>query len=122
MRDLHSTEVPEAWDAARVLDGPSHHPFGTTTSGPLFQHPLFLEARCRHERMEGPHHVQQQGFLRNPDDNNFVALDAPENEAESINFLEEIHFDDYAFAVTLPTPASEAEWRAIVRDPSKFIA
>ena len=41
---------------------------------------------------------------------------------ETINFLEEIHFEDYAFAVTLPIPSSEAEWRAVVRDPSKFTA
>ena len=30
--------------------------------------------------------------------------------------------EDYVFAVTLPAPASEAEWRAIVKDPSKFVA
>ena len=31
-------------------------------------------------------------------------------------------FEDYVFAVTIPEPKTEAEWRAIVKDPSKFVA
>jgi len=122
--DLDSRhQVPQEWDAERVMDDPAHQPFGATASGPLFQHPQFLEARRRHERLERPFHVQRQDFLQGTGDNNFVDFeDSAEFEATAINFLEEINFNDYAFAVTLPTPASEADWRAIVRDPAKFTA
>ena len=30
--------------------------------------------------------------------------------------------EQYAFAVTLPVPESENEWRKIVKDPSRFVA
>ena len=30
--------------------------------------------------------------------------------------------EQYAFAVTLPVPENENEWRKIVKDPSRFVA
>ena len=67
--------------------------------------------------------MQRQEFLQRTEASNFIDFEGtPENAAETINFLEEIHFEDYAFAVTFPIPWGEAEWRAVVRDPSKFTA
>eukprot|EP00435_Cladocopium_sp_Y103_P049959 s464_g15.t1 len=74
---------------------------------PLLQHPPFLQARQLHEMLERPHHVQRQEVLR----------------GHQINFVQDsINFVDYVFAVTLPEPINHKEWRAIVKDPSKFVA
>eukprot|EP00435_Cladocopium_sp_Y103_P024810 s2293_g6.t1 len=57
--------------------------------------------------LERPHRVQRQEFLG----------------GHQINFVQDsINFVDYVFAVTLPEPTNEKEWRAIVKDPSKFVA
>ena len=86
---------------------------------PLYRHPLFLQARRRHEHAERPQHVQRQEFLRErgtmEPDNMFV-----DEVALDEIFLNQV--EEYAFAVTIPTPANESEWRAIVRDPAKFVA
>ena len=39
-----------------------------------------------------------------------------------MNYLTTEDDENLVFSVMLPEPATEAEWRAIVKDPSKFIA
>ena len=42
-----------------------------------------------------------------------------------INLAEPVpqeNFQDYVFSVNVPEPSSEHEWRAIVKDPAKFVA
>ena len=118
-----------------------HFPMGSGEQGPLFQHAPFLRARARHERMERPYHVQRQDFLRQQELRGYDAttgeqdIPAPrtpsplEEQADYVDeelnmeelFLAE-DFEDYVFAVTIPEPKTEAEWRSIVKDPSKFVA
>ena len=111
-------QVPAEWNADDVIHGRDHFPFGANENGPLFQHPQFLQARRRHEMDERPHHVQRQEFLQG----GAHYGEKLEDEEYSDYFLDNINFDEYAFAVTLPTPSTEAEWRSIVKDPSRFVA
>ena len=110
-------QVQDELHPARLVGDPSYLPLGTAEQGPLFQHRPFLEARRRHELLERPHSVQRQEYLQQQrgTDNEGGALLAQDA-------FEELAMEDYVFAVTLPAPASEAEWRAIVKDPSKFVA
>ena len=121
----HREQVQEDLDIDRLLDDPEHLPFGEPDPAPLFRHPLFLQARRRHEYEERPLHVRQreQAEQRGTNDQRgtgdeaasyFVGID------DTAAFLDEVA--ECVFAVTLPTPASEAEWRSIVKDPSKFVA
>ena len=89
-------------------------PFGEPDPAPLYRHP-----RQRHEHAERPHHVQRQEYLnqRGTEAEQTYFVDEPEMDEVLLNQVAE-----YAFAVTLPTPETEAEWRSIVKDPSKFVA
>lgn len=108
-------QVPPDWDADGVFHGGDHFPFGANENGPLFQHPQFLQGRRRHEMEERPHHVQRQEFLHG----GAHYGEKLEDEENPDYFLGTINFDEYAFAVTFPTPSTEAEWRSIVKDPSE---
>ena len=134
-------EIQEDLDAQRLMADQHHFPMGSGEQGPLFQHAPFLRARARHERMERPYHVQRQDFLRQQELRGYDAtigeqdIPAPrtpsplEEQADYVDeelnmeelFLAE-DFEDYVFAVTIPEPKTEAEWRSIVKDPSKFVA
>ena len=110
-------QVQDELHPARLVGDPSYLPLGTAEQGPLFQHRPFLEARRRHELLERPHSAQRQEYLQQQrgtgsEGGALLAADAHEDLA----------MEDYVFAVTLPAPASEAEWRAIAKDPSKFVA
>ena len=106
-------------DPTAVIQDPDHMPFEEPDPAPLFRHPLFLQARRRHEMDERPQHVQRQELLQQrgtTEDENLYVEETELDEAY-LNQLE-----GYAFAVTLPTPSTEAEWRSIVKDPGKFVA
>eukprot|EP00435_Cladocopium_sp_Y103_P042914 s628_g12.t1 len=114
-------QVQPGLEGDRLLGDPEHFPLQPPDPAPLYRHPLFLQARQRHERLERPHHVQRQEFLQRgtletADENMFV------DEEETLNEVFLAQVEHYAYAVTLPTPETEAEWRAIVKDPSRFVA
>ena len=112
-------EVRADLDPTAVIQDPDHMPFEEPDPAPLYRHPLFLQARRRHEMDERPQHVQRQEFLQQrgtAEDENLYVEEMELDEAY-LNQLE-----GYAFAVTLPTPSTEAEWRSIVKDPGKFVA
>ena len=110
----------ETLDIDDLLHNPAHLPLPPSQQGPLFQHEPFVQARRRHEQLERPHHVQRMEYLKREDE----LLPAE----EQIHYLDancQIPAGDFAeliFAVTLPEPRSETEWRSIVKDPSRFIA
>ena len=121
----HREQVQEDLDIDRLLDDPEHLPFGEPDPAPLFRHPLFLQARRRHEYEERPLHVRQreQAEQRGTNDQRGTGDEAASYFVginDTAAFLDEVA--ECVFAVTLPTPASEAEWRSIVKDPSKFVA
>ena len=121
--DLRHQEQPEL-DGERLVADPGYLPLqppgpflqqavqpgGDLPHGegpPLLQHGPFRRARQRHELLERPYHVQRKEYL----------------EEQGAHYVKDsIDFGDYVFAVTLPEPANEKEWRAIVKDPSKFVA
>ena len=118
--------VQEDLDVDKLLDDPDYLPFQAPEPAPLLRHPLFLKARRRHEMDDRPPHVKRQEFL----DNERGPQGSPKDDVDEVMFLENMdananflnQVEQYAFAVTLPTPETEAEWRAIVKDPSKFVA
>ena len=108
-------------DIDRMINDPEYMPFSSQSSGPLFQHPQFLEARRRHEQLERPHHVQRGEFLRHGE----VPGPTGAHHALYMDVDETLpagDFEDLVFAVTIPAPKNEDEWRAIVKDPSRFVA
>ena len=115
------TLIKDDVDIDRMINDPEYMPFSSQSSGPLFQHPQFLEARRRHERLERPHHVQRGEFLRHGE----VPDSTGEHHAHYMDVDETLpagDFEDLVFAVTIPAPKNEDEWRAIVKDPSRFVA
>ena len=108
-------------DVDRLLEDPNYGPLGEPDPAPLFRHPLFLQARQRHEQAERPQHVQRQELF---EQRGAGALSA-EDDMLFAEEIDETYLDniaEYAFAVTLPTPQNEGEWRRIVKDPSRFVA
>ena len=112
--------VREDLDVDDILDGPDPVPFGDPDPAPLFRHPLFLQARRQHEQAERPFHVQRQEFL----DQRGISGPGAAHYAEETEMDEQFYnmMEQYAFAVTLPVPENENEWRKIVKDPSRFVA
>ena len=41
---------------------------------------------------------------------------------DEINYSEVNVMEDLVYAVTIPIPENESEWRSIVKDPGKFVA
>ena len=103
-------------DVDRILDDPQYMPFSPPQTGPLFQNPIFAEARRRHEQAERPFHVLQRE--QEGEAGQFWVETFYQGQGES----EVNSFDDLIFAVTIPTPQDESEWRSIVKDPSRFVA
>ena len=113
-------------DVDRLLSDDNYLPFSRGQSGPLFQNRQFLEARARHERNERPHHVRRQ-----QDDVNYINDDEEIPEEIYVNTVvqkngetveEQVILEDLVYAVTIPSPQNEKEWKAIVKEPSKFVA
>ena len=113
----------------KLLDDPEYLPFQAPEPAPLLRHPLFLLAGRQHELDDRPPHVKRQEFLdseqgteeRGSAKTEFDECIFLEKMVADANFLDQV--EQYAFAVTLPTPEIEADWRrAIVKDPSKFVA
>lgn len=101
----------------RIFDDPHFMPFSAPRTGPLFSNPLFAEARRRHEMEERPHHV-----LRGEQEEGQDHLWVETVHGGEVNYVEQTSWEDLVFAVTIPTPENEAEWRAIVKEPAKFVA
>ena len=112
-------QVQPGLEAERLLSDPDHFPMPPPDPAPLYRHPLFLQARRQHELSERPFHVQKREFLQRGTTETVDADMLVEDAANDI-FLAQV--EHYAYAVTLPTPTSEAEWRSIVKDPSRFVA
>ena len=118
-------------DIERLFDDPNYFPFSTPQQGPLFQHIPFRKARQRHEQLERPLHVQQelqQRLQPQPSNQPFLPAEEPELLVETqyvkdeINYSEMNVMEDLVYAVTIPIPENESEWRSIVKDPGKFVA
>eukprot|EP00435_Cladocopium_sp_Y103_P011911 s1821_g3.t1 len=101
-------ELPEDVDLERLLDDPTYMPRMEHGRGPLYQHEPFLRARQRHERQEAA--VLQRNL--------------PQHMVEQVHYVDfaKDFEDNMIYAVTLPTPETTAEWKAIVKEPSKFVA
>ena len=102
-RDLESAEE---LDIEKLLDEPYYMPQMEQGTGPLFEHAPFQRARERHEAREYQAMREMIG---------------PQIE-ESMWVCEEPFEESLIYAVTLPTPATQQEWKKIVKDPSKFVA
>ena len=112
-------QVQPGLEAERLLSDPDHFPMPPPDPAPLYRHPLFLQARRQHELSERPFHVQKREFLQRGTTETVDADMLVEDAVTDIFLAQVMH---YAYAVTLPTPTSEAEWRSIVKDPSRFVA
>ena len=76
--------------------------------GELLRNELFKRTKRRHELEDRPQHVIRE---------------QPEAERDVLGFVSELQeFEDIVFAVILPEPKDETEWKAIVKDPQKFMA
>ena len=121
---LEEPLLPEV-DPMRLLNDPSYNPMMHEGQGPLMQHEPFLRARHRHEMLERPHHVQRAEALQPPGEPHpEVPVPGPEDDDLMVDtgyFMDNPDDEDMVFAVTLPAPQSEAEWRAIVKDPQRFV-
>ena len=101
-------EGPEEVDLDRLLDDPNYMPRmepGPPT-GPLFEHEPFQRARARHEREEAQR--MKSMLSRGSADAAFMVQ-------------EETFEDNLIYAITLPMPETAAQWKAIVKDPAKFV-
>eukprot|EP00435_Cladocopium_sp_Y103_P024092 s1073_g5.t2 len=114
--------VQPGLDADRLMNDPGHFPMPPPDPAPLYRHPLFLQARRQHEMSERPFHVQRREFLQRGTLDETVDENMLVDEATEINEIFLAQIEHYAYAVTLPTPSTEAEWRSIVKDPSRFVA
>ncbi|CAJ1424602.1 unnamed protein product, partial [Effrenium voratum] len=75
--------------------------------GELLRNELFKRAKRPHELEDRPQHVIRE---------------QPEAERDVLGFVSELQeFEDIVFAVILPEPKDETEWKAIVKDPQKFM-
>ena len=114
-------------DPQRMVHDPEYYQMSRPVRAPLFQHDPFLRARQRHEQLERPHHVQRQDYMDSLEQQLHQDLGEINYTIQvplkgSVNFLEPIDLEDMIFGVTLPEPETEAEWRAVVKDPNKFVA
>ena len=114
-------------DPHRLVHDPGYYQMSRPVQAPLFQHDPFLRARQRHEQMERPQHVQRQDYMDTLEQElrrDFGEIDYTVKVPlkGSVNYLEAVDLEDMIFGVTLPEPETEAEWRAIVKDPNKFVA
>lgn len=115
---LHGgSDAMEDEEVNRILDDQHYMPFSTPQSGPLFQHPVFAEARRRHQLEDRPYHVVRREREEAEQEQLWVETYYQGRAEPEVNALE-----DLIFAVTIPTPENEAEWRAIVKDPTRFVA
>ncbi|CAE7247758.1 RE1, partial [Symbiodinium sp. CCMP2592] len=95
----------ETLDLERLLNDPDYVPLGPIPPAPPHTSrpsSSFQQQRAEHERQDRPPHVLQ----REASEQAFWA--SPEQER--------------VFGVTIPAPENAAEWRRMVKDPSKFVA
>ena len=101
-------EGPEEVDLDRLLGDPHYMPRmepGPPT-GPLFEHEPFQRARARHERDEAQ---RMKSMLSRG------------SAGAAMLVQEETFEDNLIYAITLPMPETAAQWKAIVKDPAKFV-
>ena len=130
-RDEEVDELEE-WDA-QVDELLRSVPGEQREQGPLFKNELFMKQRRKQEALEtqilpGRHaHLSDQPEQSASQEQAHSAEDpeqsAPMRQAHLVEEdAGESTFQDYVFSVNLPEPRNEHEWRAIVKDPSKFVA